>query len=145
MASMSQTTSLDLLRAQIGFVLQDTVLLPARSVTTSHMVGSMPRPTRLSPRLKWRTRTILSCRCQRVTTHWLVSAVDASGPASAYRNRPSRCAQLSHSHPRRTTAALDTESEKLVMEALERLMTGRTVITIAHRLSTIRNADKIVV
>lgn len=43
------------------------------------------------------------------------------------------------------TAALDTESEKLVMEALERLMTGRTVIIIAHRLSTIRDADKIVV
>jgi ABC-type multidrug transport system fused ATPase/permease subunit len=43
------------------------------------------------------------------------------------------------------TAALDTESEQLVMEALERLMKGRTVITIAHRLSTIRNADKIVV
>jgi subfamily B ATP-binding cassette protein MsbA len=43
------------------------------------------------------------------------------------------------------TAALDTESEKLVMEALERLMTGRTVITVAHRLSTIRNAHKILV
>ena len=43
------------------------------------------------------------------------------------------------------TAALDTESEKLVMEALEHLMKGRTVITIAHRLSTIRDADKIVV
>ena len=40
------------------------------------------------------------------------------------------------------TAALDTESEKLVMEALERLMEGRTVITIAHRLSTIRDATK---
>jgi ABC-type multidrug transport system fused ATPase/permease subunit len=43
------------------------------------------------------------------------------------------------------TAALDTESEQLVMEALGRLMKGRTVITIAHRLSTIRDADKIVV
>jgi subfamily B ATP-binding cassette protein MsbA len=43
------------------------------------------------------------------------------------------------------TAALDTESEKLVIEALERLMKGRTVITIAHRLSTIRDADKIIV
>jgi ABC-type multidrug transport system fused ATPase/permease subunit len=43
------------------------------------------------------------------------------------------------------TAALDTESEKLVMEALERLMKGRTVIAIAHRLSTIRDANKIVV
>ena len=43
------------------------------------------------------------------------------------------------------TAALDTESEKLVIEALERLMKGRTVITIAHRLTTIRDADQIIV
>jgi ABC-type multidrug transport system fused ATPase/permease subunit len=43
------------------------------------------------------------------------------------------------------TAALDAESEALVIEALERLMKGRTVITIAHRLSTLRNAHKIVV
>jgi hypothetical protein len=44
-----------------------------------------------------------------------------------------------------TAATLDTESEKLVIDALERLMKGRTVITIAHRLSTIRRADKIIV
>jgi subfamily B ATP-binding cassette protein MsbA len=43
------------------------------------------------------------------------------------------------------TAALDSESEKLVIDALEHLMQGRTVITIAHRLSTIRNADQIIV
>jgi subfamily B ATP-binding cassette protein MsbA len=43
------------------------------------------------------------------------------------------------------TAALDTESEKLVIEALQRLMQGRTVLTIAHRLSTIREAHKIIV
>jgi ABC-type multidrug transport system fused ATPase/permease subunit len=43
------------------------------------------------------------------------------------------------------TASLDTESEKIVIDALERLMAGRTVITIAHRLSTIKDADKIVV
>ncbi len=43
------------------------------------------------------------------------------------------------------TAALDTESERLVIDALEKLMKGRTVITIAHRLSTIRDANKIIV
>ena len=43
------------------------------------------------------------------------------------------------------TAALDTESERLVQEALDRLMSSRTTIAIAHRLSTIRNADEIVV
>ncbi|MBP2452684.1 ABC transporter ATP-binding protein [Mycolicibacterium lutetiense] len=43
------------------------------------------------------------------------------------------------------TAALDAESERLVMSALQRLMKDRTVITIAHRLSTIRDANKIVV
>jgi subfamily B ATP-binding cassette protein MsbA len=42
------------------------------------------------------------------------------------------------------TAALDTESEKKVIEGLEQLMKGRTVITIAHRLSTIRDANKII-
>ena len=43
------------------------------------------------------------------------------------------------------TAALDTESERSVQEALDRLMSTRTTIAIAHRLSTVRNADEIIV
>ena len=43
------------------------------------------------------------------------------------------------------TSALDTESERLVQDALERLMKTRTTIAVAHRLSTIKNADEICV
>ena len=43
------------------------------------------------------------------------------------------------------TSALDTESERLVQDALERLMKTRTTVAIAHRLSTIKNADEIYV
>ena len=43
------------------------------------------------------------------------------------------------------TSSLDTQSERLVQQALDRLMRGRTVFVVAHRLTTIRNADKIIV
>jgi ATP-binding cassette subfamily B protein len=43
------------------------------------------------------------------------------------------------------TASVDTETEALIQEALERLVKGRTTIAIAHRLSTLRNADRLVV
>jgi ABC-type multidrug transport system fused ATPase/permease subunit len=43
------------------------------------------------------------------------------------------------------TSALDSESERVVQDALDKLMKGRTSVVIAHRLSTIRNADQILV
>jgi ABC-type multidrug transport system fused ATPase/permease subunit len=43
------------------------------------------------------------------------------------------------------TAALDTESEQLVQESLERFRHGKTAIVVAHRLATVKNADRILV
>ena len=43
------------------------------------------------------------------------------------------------------TASIDTETESMITQALEKLMEGRTTIMVAHRLSTIQHADKIIV
>jgi ABC-type multidrug transport system fused ATPase/permease subunit len=135
------------LRSQIGFVLQDTVLfhgtiksniaygrtgasdaeiIEAAKLANAHdFISAMPHG--YDTLVGERGLTVSGGQRQRI------------GIARAIiRNSPI----LILDEP---TAALDTESERLVMEGLNRLMKGRTVITIAHRLSTIRDADKIIV
>jgi subfamily B ATP-binding cassette protein MsbA len=135
------------LRSQIGFVLQDTVLFrgtirdniaygrlgatqkqieeAAQLANANEFISRMPKG--YDTLVGERGLTLSGGQRQRI------------GIARAIiRNTP----LLILDEP---TAALDTESERLVIEALERLMKGRTVITIAHRLSTIRDADKIIV
>jgi subfamily B ATP-binding cassette protein MsbA len=135
------------LRAQIAFVLQDTVLfrgtigdniaygkpgstaeeiVEAAKIANAHeFITAMPRG--YDTPVGERGLTLSGGQRQRI------------GIARALiRNSPI----LLLDEP---TAALDSESEKAVIEATERLMKGRTVITIAHRLTTIRDADKIIV
>ena len=135
------------LRSQVGFVLQDTVLfhgtiksniaygragasdaqiVEAAKLANAHdFISAMPHG--YDTLVGERGLTVSGGQRQRI------------GIARAIiRN----CPILILDEP---TAALDTESERLVMEGLAKLMKGRTVITIAHRLSTIRDADKIIV
>jgi subfamily B ATP-binding cassette protein MsbA len=135
------------LRSQIGFVLQDTVLFRGTirdniaygrpSATQAEIVDAaklanahdfiVAMPNGYDTMVGERGQTLSGGQRQRI------------GIARAI-IRDSRILILDE-----PTAALDTESERLVIEGLERLMKGRTVITIAHRLSTIRDANKIIV
>jgi ABC-type multidrug transport system fused ATPase/permease subunit len=139
--------TLDGLRKQLGFVLQDTVLFygsireniaygrpdaseeeiieAAKTANADEFIARMPRG--YDTLVGERGVTLSGGQRQRI------------GIARALvRNSPI----LILDEP---TSSLDSESEKTVLEALEKLMIGRTVIIIAHRLSTIRNADQIIV
>jgi subfamily B ATP-binding cassette protein MsbA len=138
---------LDLLRAQIGFVLQETVLF-AGTIRDNIAYG---RPEATPLEIIEAAKMANAHEFIQQMPHGYESLVGERGMtlSGGQRQRIGIARAIVRNAPililDEPTAALDTESEKLVMEALEVLMKGRTVITIAHRLSTIRNADKIVV
>jgi subfamily B ATP-binding cassette protein MsbA len=135
------------LREQIGYVLQDTVLF--RGTILENIAFGRPNATREeivdAARLANADEFI-----QRMPKGYDTMVGERGSTLSGgQRQRIGIARVMVRNSPilllDEPTAALDSESEKLVIEALERLMKGRTVITIAHRLSTIRDADKIIV
>jgi subfamily B ATP-binding cassette protein MsbA len=139
--------SLHGLRTQIGFVLQSTVLL--RGTIRDNIAFGRPDAT---------DDEIMEAARLANADEFIVRMPDGydslvgdrgSTLSGGQRQRIGIARALVRDNPililDEPTAALDAESEHLVIQALERLMAGRTVITIAHRLSTLRDAHKIIV
>ena len=135
------------LREQIGYVLQDTVLF--RGTVADNIAFGRPGATReeiIEAAKLANADEFISRMTNGYDTMVGERGLTLSG---GQRQRIGIARVMVRNSPilllDEPTAALDSESEKLVIEALERLMKGRTVITIAHRLSTIRDADQIIV
>jgi ABC-type multidrug transport system fused ATPase/permease subunit len=139
--------TLDGLRGEIGFVLQDTVLFYG-SIRENIAYG---RPDATNEEIIEAAKLANADEFIEKMTHGYDTLVGERGVtlSGGQRQRIGIARAVVRNSPililDEPTASLDTESEKIVMEALEKLMQGRTVITIAHRLSTIRDADKIIV
>lgn len=138
---------LDGLRSQIGFVLQDTVLFYG-SIHDNIAYG---RPGATEAEIIEAAKMANADEFIVKMPHGYETLVGERGLtlSGGQRQRIGIARAIVRNSPililDEPTASLDAESEQIVMQALEKLMEGRTVITIAHRLSTIREADKIVV
>jgi ABC-type multidrug transport system fused ATPase/permease subunit len=139
--------TIDGLRGQIGFVLQDTILFYG----SIHENIAYGRPEATDQEIIEAAKLANADEFIAKMPHGYDTLVGERGVtlSGGQRQRIGIARAVVRNSPililDEPTASLDTESEKIVMEALEKLMTGRTVIIIAHRLSTIRDADKIIV
>lgn len=139
--------TLDGLREQIGFVLQDTILFFG-SIRENIAYG---RPEATEEEIREAARLANALEFIEKMPNGIETIVGERGftLSGGQRQRIGIARAIVRNSPililDEPTSSLDTESEKLVMEALENLMAGRTVIIIAHRLNTIRNVDKIIV
>jgi subfamily B ATP-binding cassette protein MsbA len=141
------THKLQALRSQIGFVLQETVLFRG---TIRDNIG-YGRPGATEEEVIAAAKLANADEFISRMPHGYDSIVGERGDtlSGGQRQRIGIARAIIRNSPimilDEPTAALDTESERLVIEGLQRLMKGRTVIMIAHRLSTLRDADKIIV
>ena len=135
------------LRSQIAFVLQDTVLFPG-TIRENIAYG---RPGASEDEIVAAARIANADEFIARMPHGYDSLVGEQGNtlSGGQRQRIAIARAVVRNSPilvlDEPTAALDSQSEHLVIEALQRLMKGRTVIMIAHRLNTLVDADKIVV
>ena len=138
---------LDALRHQIGYVLQETVLF--RGTILENIAFGRPSATReeIVEAAKLANADEFISRMPR--GYDTMVGERGSTLSGGQRQRIGIARVMVRNSPililDEPTAALDSESEKFVIDALERLMKGRSVITIAHRLSTIRDANQIIV
>lgn len=141
-----QDWSLGDLRIQIALVSQDVVMLND-TVAANVALGQMPEPARVLACLEaanlWEHIRQLPQGMDSLIGH------NASQLSGGQRQRLAIARALYKDAPililDEATSALDNESERLVQEALQRLMKGRTTLIVAHRLSTIEHADRVVV
>jgi subfamily B ATP-binding cassette protein MsbA len=135
------------LREQIGYVLQDTVLF--RGTILENIAFGRPNATRDEIVAAAQLANADEFIARMPKGYDTMVGERGSTLSGGQRQRIGIARVMVRNSPilllDEPTAALDSESEKAVIEALERLMKGRTVVTIAHRLSTIRDADKIIV
>jgi len=137
----------DGLREQIGFVLQDTILFYG-SIRENIAYG---RPDATEEEIIEAARLANATEFIEKMLYGFDTLVGERGVtlSGGQRQRIGIARAVVRNSPililDEPTSSLDSESEKIVMDALENLMKGRTVIIIAHRLNTIRNVDKIIV
>jgi len=142
-----ETYKLAALRSQVGFVLQETVLF--RGTIRENIAYGRPGAT--DEEIIAAAKIANADEFISRMPHGYDSVVGERGDtlSGGQRQRIGIARAVIRNSPimilDEPTAALDTESERLVVEGLQRLMKGRTVIMIAHRLSTIRDANKIIV
>ncbi len=137
------------LRAQMGIVTQDSILFND-SITNNIALGAAEgsldaEKVKQAAKIANAEEFIL-----KLDGQYDFNVGDAGGKLSGGQKQRVSIARAVYKNPPvlildEATSALDTESEKLVQEAIEKLMQNRTSLVIAHRLSTIQNADKIVV
>jgi subfamily B ATP-binding cassette protein MsbA len=135
------------LRSLMGVVSQDTVLLNA-TVQANIAYGS-PQATRAQVEAAARAANADGFIAQLPHGYDTVLGERGTRLSGGQRQRIAIARALLRDPPilihDEATSALDTESERLVQQAIDRLMAERTVLVIAHRLATVRDADEIVV